>query len=78
MKHVSHFNQRMAFHLKNEAFKCKVAIRWFDELEESLICSYEELARAFEARFATCSMVPKPLDSLLSMVIREGETLKTY
>ena len=26
----------------------------------------------------TCSTVPKPLDSLLSMVMREGETLKTY
>ena len=25
-----------------------------------------------------CSKVPKPLDSLLSMVMREGETLKTY
>ena len=26
----------------------------------------------------TCSRVPKPLDSLLSMAMREGETLKTY
>ena len=26
----------------------------------------------------TCSRVPRPLDSLLSMVMREGENLKTY
>ena len=25
-----------------------------------------------------CSRIPKPLDSLLSMAMREGETLKTY
>ena len=38
MEHVSHFNQRMVVHSKNEAFMCKVfpsnlgpvAIRWFD------------------------------------------------
>ena len=33
---------------------------------------------AFGARFVTCSRVPKPLDSLLYMAMREGETLKTY
>ena len=26
----------------------------------------------------TCSRVPRPLDSLLSMAMREGKTLKTY
>ena len=26
----------------------------------------------------TCTRVPRPLDSLLSMTIREGVTLKTY
>ena len=26
----------------------------------------------------TCNRVPRPLDSLLSMTMREGETLKTY
>jgi len=47
-------------------------------LEEGSIRSFEELTRAFGARFVTCSRVPKPLDSLLSMAMREGETLKTY
>ena len=37
-----------------------------------------ELMRAFEARFVTYSRVPRPLDSLLSMSMREGETLKNY
>ncbi|XP_075675059.1 uncharacterized protein LOC142644301 [Castanea sativa] len=84
----------MAVHLNNEALMCKifpfslglVAMRWFDALEEGSLGSleegplgsFEELTRAFRARFIMCSRVPKPLDSLLSMAMREGETLKTY
>ena len=76
----------MAIYLRNEALICQgfpfslgpVAMRCFDGLEEGSIGSYEELTRAFGVRFATCSRVPKPLDSLLSMVMREGETLRTY
>ena len=86
VKHVSHFNQRMAIHSRNETLMCKVfssslgpvTMRWFDRLDEGSINSFEELTRAFGARFVTCSRVPRPLDSLLSMVMREGETLKTY
>ena len=55
-----------------------VAMRWFDALEEGLVESFEELMRAFGARFITCSRVPKPIDSLLSMAMRKGETLRTY
>ena len=55
-----------------------MAMSWFDSLEGESIHSYEELTRAFEARFVTCSRVPRPLDSLLSMFMREGETLKNY
>ena len=76
----------MVIHSGNEALMCKVfpsslgpvAIRWFDALEDGLIRSFEELTRAFGARFVTYSRVPKPLDSLLSMAMREGETLRTY
>ncbi|XP_075675081.1 uncharacterized protein LOC142644329 [Castanea sativa] len=53
-------------------------MRWFDALEEGFIGSSEELTRAFRARFITCSRVPKPLAALLSMAMREGETLKIY
>ena len=57
MEHVSHFNQRMAIHSRNEALMCKVflsslglvAIRWFDGLEEGSISSFQELTRAFGA-----------------------------
>ena len=84
VEHVSHFNQRMAVHSRNEALMCKVfpfnlgpmAMRWFDGLEEGFINSFQELTKAFGARFVTCSRVSRPLDSLLSMAMREGETLK--
>ena len=55
-----------------------VAMRWFDGLEEGSISSYEGLTKTFGARFLTCSRVTRPLDSLLSMTMREGQTLKTY
>ena len=32
----------------------------------------------FGSRFITCNRVPRPLASLLSLSMREGETLKTY
>ncbi|XP_075653099.1 uncharacterized protein LOC142623545 [Castanea sativa] len=86
IEHVSHFNQKMVVYLNNEALMCKVfpsslgsvAMRWFDALAESSLASFEELTRAFGAHFITCSRIPKPLDALLSMAMREGETLKTY
>ena len=85
MEHVSHFNQRMAVHSRNEALLCKVfpsslgpvAMRCFDGLDEGSIDSFQELTKAFGARFVTCSRVPRPLNSLLSMIMREGETLRT-
>ena len=55
-----------------------VAMRWFDGLHERSIDFYEELTRAFGARFITCSRMPRTLDSLLVLSMREGETLKTY
>ena len=86
MEHVSHFNQRMAMHSRNEALMCRVfpsslgpvAMRWFNGLGEGSINSFEELTRAFRAQFITCSRVPRPLGSLLLMTIQECETLKTY
>ena len=73
-------------HSKNEALMCKifssslgpVAMRWLDGLGASSIDSFKELTWVFGYRFITCSRVPQPLDSLLSMSMREGETLKTY
>jgi len=55
-----------------------VAMRWFDGLGASFVDSFKELTQAFGSRFITCSRVPRPLDSLLSMTMQEGETLKIY
>ena len=76
----------MVVHSKNETLMCKVfpsslglvVMRWFDGLGTSSIGSFKEITRAFGSRFITCSRVPRPLDSLLSMSMQEGETLKTY
>ena len=86
MEYVSHFNQKMAVHSKDEALMCKifpsslgpVAIRWFNSLSVNSIDSFKKLTRVFGACFITCSRVPRPLGSLLSMSMREGETLKAY
>ena len=73
-------------HFKNEALMCKVflsnlgpvAMRWFVGLVAGSVISFKELTQAFGSRFITCSRVPQSLDSLLSMSMREGETLKVY
>ena len=86
VEHVSHFNKRMAVYSKDESLMCKVfpsslgpmAMRWFDNLRTGSINSFKELTRAFGSRFITCTRVPRPLDSLLSLSMRERETLKTY
>nr|XP_023904179.1 uncharacterized protein LOC112015944 [Quercus suber] len=86
VEHVSHFNQRMTIHSKDEGLMCKVfpsslgpvAMRWFDSLRADSIRSFKELTKAFGSQFVTCSRVPRPLASLLSLSMREGKTLKTY
>jgi len=55
-----------------------VVMRWFNGLRANSIDSFKKLTWAFGARFITCSRVPRPLGSLLSMSMREGETLKAY
>ena len=83
---MSHFNQRMTIHSKDEAVMCKVfpsslgpmAMRWFDGLRADSIGSFKELTRAFGSHFITFNRVLQPLDSLLSLSMREGKTLKTY
>ena len=75
VEHVSHFNQRMIVHSRNEALMCKVfpsnlgpvAMRWFNGLGVGSVDSFKELTQAFGSHFISCSRVPRPLDSLLSM-----------
>ena len=86
VEHVNQFNQRMVIHSRNEALMCKVfssslgpvAMRWFNSLKTNSIDSCKQLTQAFSSCFITNSRVPRPLSSLLSLSMREGETLKAY
>ena len=53
-------------------------MRWFDKLKTNSINSFKKLTQSFYSRFITCNRVPQPLDSLLSMSMREGESVKAY
>ena len=76
----------MAIHSQDEALLCRVfpsslepmLMRWFNGLRTNSISSFKKLTQSFCSRFITYSRVPQPLDSLLSMSIREGETVKAY
>ncbi|XP_030939945.1 uncharacterized protein LOC115964849 [Quercus lobata] len=86
VEHISQFNQRMAVQSRDKALMCKVfpsslgpmAMRWFDSLKPNSINSFKQLTQAFGSHFITSNRVPRPLDSLLSLSMREGVTLKTY
>ncbi|XP_030963360.1 uncharacterized protein LOC115984476 [Quercus lobata] len=86
VEYVSQFNQRMAVHSIDKALMCKVfssnlgpmAMRWFDGLKPNSIGSFKQLTQAFGSRFIMSNRVPQPLDSLLSLSMREGEILKAY
>ena len=83
---VSHYIQMMSLHTHNDALMCKVfpsslgptTLRWFKGLRKGSICSFSELIQEFGVRFVTCSRVPQPVDALLSMKMRAGETLRSY
>ena len=86
VEHLSHFSQKMAVHSRDEALMYKIfpsslgpmAMRWFNGLKANSIDSFKKLTQSFSARFITCNRVPLPLGSLLSMSMRDGETLKAY
>ena len=76
----------MVVHAQDEALMCRVfpsnlrpmAMRWFDGLRTNFVSSFKKLTQAFYSRFITCSRVPQPLDSLFSMSMRKGESVKAY
>ena len=53
-------------------------MRWFNGLKTNSISSFKKLTQSFCFRFITYSRVPQPLDSLLSISIRGGESVKAY
>ena len=86
VEHVSQFKRKMAIHSQDEALTYRVfpsslgpmLMRWFDGLRKNSISSFKKLIQSFCSRFITCSRVPQPLDSLLSMSMREGKSVKAY
>ena len=86
VEHVRQFKQKMTVHSQDEALLCRVfpsslgpmPMRWFDGLRTNSISSFKKLTQSFCSRFITCSRVPQPLDSLLSMSMRERESMKAY
>ena len=76
----------MAVHSQDEALMCRVFLsslgpmpmKWFDGLKTNSISSFRKLTKLFCSRFITCSRVPQPPYSLLSMLVREGESVKAY
>ena len=53
-------------------------MRWFNGPKTNSISSFKKLTQSFCSRFITCSKVPQPLDSLLSISMRERESVKVY
>ena len=86
IEHVSQFKQKMDVHSQDETLMCRVfpsnlgpiSMRWFDGLRTNSISSFKKFTQSFYSRFITCSRVPQPLDSLLSMSMKEGESVKAY
>ena len=76
----------MSLHTHNDALMCKVfpsslgptVLRWFNGLRKDSIHSFAELIQEFGVRFVTCSWVLQPVDALLFMKMRVGETLHSY
>ena len=86
IEHISHFRQSMALHLGNDTLICRMflsslgpmSLRWFNRLQHSSIHSWDELPKAFVSQFITNSRKPKEFDSLLSIRMRDSESLKSY
>ena len=86
VEHVSQFKQKMAVYSQDETLLCRVfpsslgpmPMGWFDGLRTNSISSFKKLIQSFYSWFITCSRIPQPLDSLLSMTMREGESVRSY
>ena len=86
VEHVSHYIQMMSLYSQNDGLMCKVflfslgptAMRWFNVLRKGSIHNFRKLIQAFRAYFITCSWVPQPINTLLSIRMGSGETLRSY
>ena len=86
VEHVSPYIQMVSLHSHNDALMCKVfpsslwptTLRLFNGLRKGSIHSFAELIQEFGVCFMTYSRVPQPVDALLSIKMRAGETLCSY
>jgi hypothetical protein len=84
--HIRYFRQSMALHLGNDTLMCRMfpsslgpmSLGWFIRLQHSSIHLWDELADAFVSRFITNSKKLKEFDSLMSMIMKDTESLKSY
>ena len=53
-------------------------MRWFDGLRTNSISSFKKLTQSFCSQFITCNRVSQPLDALLSMLVKEEESMKAH
>ena len=76
----------MSLHAHNDALICKVfpsslgptALRWVNGLRKGSIHSFSELIQEFGVRFVTYSRALQPVDALLFMKMKVGETFRSY
>ena len=55
-----------------------MAMRWFNGLKTNSIDLYRQLTQAFGSRFVTNRRAPRPLSTLLSLSMHDGETLTAH
>jgi hypothetical protein len=76
----------MALSRHNDALMCKlfpsslgeVALRWFNQIDQGTISSWDQMAEAFVGRFITNSQRPKGMDALMTMKLGHNESIKNY
>uniref|UniRef100_A0A2N9H7K0 Reverse transcriptase domain-containing protein n=1 Tax=Fagus sylvatica TaxID=28930 RepID=A0A2N9H7K0_FAGSY len=76
----------MALSRYNDPLMCRlfpsslgeVALRWFNQLGRRTISSWIQMAEAFVSRFITNSRKTKEMDALLTMKLKDNETIKEY
>ncbi|XP_028103497.1 uncharacterized protein LOC114302650 [Camellia sinensis] len=84
--HVSHFQQVMAGHRRNDALMClifpsslgELGLKWFERLSEESIKRWQQLVEAFVTRFKTNTKTPKEVDHHLSVKMESSDSLKAY
>ena len=84
--HISNYHQSMALHIRNDALMCimfpsilsPIELRWFYRLKHGSIHSWDKMDTTFVSHFIMNSRCPKEDNTLLSLSMKENESLKSY